>query len=433
MNLEPISSKSPFQLWEHLNSWQKNLFTVILIQTVVNASWSFMHPLYPLFIQQDLGIDDPKKAAFWAGITSGVLAASMMVFGPIWGYVADRHGRRLMVLRAYTGGAIVLTLAGLVTDVRQLIGVRFLHGALSGSVSATMAMAASSVPRNKIPLAIGLLQFSTFFGVTIGPFFGGVFAEAAGFRATYFLSAGIVGGCAILVLLFVRESFQRSEDTRGGFTLFSEMREIVTTRGILPALTVIIVVQGAPVMLQPVLPGFIQSITSGDNEIVGTGLAFAILGLCSGISAIAIGKYSGSLDLRSVLILSCFASSAAFLPLLFVHNYLIFLLLIGLFGFFSGGMLTSINSLVGILIPKQHLGSAFGVVNSANSIAWGIGPLLGGSLALSIGFRQVFFATAVVLAITGAVVAGFFKAIKQPPPAYGQAGASGQDSTGSGS
>ncbi len=199
---------------------------------------------------------------------------------------------------------------------------------------------------------------------------------------------------------------------------FSEMREIVTTRGILPSLAVIIVVQASPVILHPVVPGFIQSITSGDNEIIGTGVAFALLGLCSGISAMAIGKYNDSLNLRLVLILSCFGASMAFFPLHFVNNYQIFLLLIGLFGFFSGGMLTSINSLVGILIPKQHLGAAFGVVNSANSIAWGIGPLLGGSLAFSIGFRQVFFALAVVLALTGAVVAGVFKAIKQPPHEY---------------
>ncbi|MEE9199767.1 MAG: MFS transporter [Dehalococcoidia bacterium] len=417
VSLRRIEPKNPVRVWHQLHPWQRSLALVSLSQAIVIVGFTFMNPLFPLFIQQDLGVEDPKKAAFWAGLTSATMAISMVVFGPFWGYLADRYGRKPMVVRAYLGGASVLLLTGLVTDVHQLIGLRMLHGAIAGSVGASMALAASMVPRNRIAMAVGMLQFSSFFAITMGPLMGGLIANAIGFRSTYFIASGIAVCAAIIVLFLVHEKFERPQETQGeGFTLFREMWGVLSTKGVMPALMVIAVVQGAPVILQPVIPGLIQLITSGDQAITRSGFAFATIGLASGVSAILIGKSSDRLDLRAVLIFSCFGAALAFLPQFFVHNYLVFLLLLAIFGIFSGGMLTSINAMVGQLIPKQHLGSAFGVVNSANAVAWGLSPLVGGSLALTIGLRRVFPAAAVMLALTGMAVVGVFKGIRSPAP-----------------
>lgn len=374
-----------------------------------------MSPLYPLFIQQDLGVDDPEKAAFWAGFSSTFLAFTMATFGPLWGYLADKYGRKPMVLRAFLGGSLVLVLNGLVTDVWQLMLVRVLHGALSGSVGSVMALGASVVPRNRIPLVIGVLQFSLFFAFTIGPLAGALLASAVGFRATYFIAAGTVATSAIIVLIFISEDFEKPQASEGdGYSFFGELKRVVTTKGVLSGLAVVALVQGAPAILQPVIPGFIQLITDGSRVITGSGYAFALLGLMSGVTALFIGRFNERLDLRAVLILCCFGASAAFLSQFFVHSYVMFLLLIGMFGLFSGGMLVSINSIVGMLIPKRHLGAAFGVVNSANSLAWGFSPLIGGSLAWTMGFRRVFPVAALVLAMTGLLVALVLKGIRLP-------------------
>ena len=50
------------------------------------------------------------------------------IVSPWWGRLADRKGRKLMLLRASLGMAIVISLMGAVTSVYQLIGLRLLQG-----------------------------------------------------------------------------------------------------------------------------------------------------------------------------------------------------------------------------------------------------------------------------------------------------------------
>ena len=79
-------------------------------------------------------------------------AVTMAIFAPIWGSLADRYGRKLMVQRAMFGGAVVLAAMGFVQNVQQLVILRAIQGMLTGTVPAATTLVASfSTPR-----AIGL-------------------------------------------------------------------------------------------------------------------------------------------------------------------------------------------------------------------------------------------------------------------------------------
>ncbi len=416
-SLSPIASLLSLR---NVEGWKRQVALVCLAQGTASIGWAFMHPFYPIFIQEELGVDSVEDAAFWAGVTSGIFALFMGLAGPFWGHLADTYGRKPMLIRAYFAGALVLLLSGLITNVGQLVGVRILHGGVSGSVGAAMALAGSYVPSSRLPLTVGLLQFTSYFSITISPFIGGQLIEIFGFRTTYFISSGFVATACLVILLFVRESFQRPEGKRrAALSLFSETRQVLATRGLLPALLFVPIIQGAPTLLQPVAPGFIQSITGADEVILGTGLAFGVLGFTSGVSAILVGRLGSRLNLRTVLIVSCFGASLALLPQFFNHRFYIFVLLFALSGLCNGAMLTSLSSIVGLMLPKQHLGAAFGVLNSASAMAWGLGPLTGGALAWSIGHRRVFLVESIVLAAAAASIAGVFKGIRvqRPSPA----------------
>ena len=414
----PKAPVIPFLLFRGLDNWKRQVALVCLAQGVASIGWSFMQPFYPLFIEQELGVDSAADAAFWAGASSGVFALFMGLAGPFWGHFADTYGRKPMLVRAYAAGTLVLMFSGLITNIPQLIGVRILHGGVSGSVGAAMALAGSFVPSNRIPLVVGLLQFTSYFSITISPFIGGQLAQAFGFRTTYFISSGFVFGAGLMILFFVKESFQRSDDRSGSpLALFSETRQVLATKGLLPALLFVPIIQGAPTVLAPVAPGFIQSITDANRAIFDTGLAFGVLGFCSGVSAIFIGRMGSKLNLRAVLIFSCMGASLSLLPQFFNHQYYIFVLLFALSGLFNGAMMTSLSSIVGLMLPRKHLGAAFGILNSASAMAWGLGPLTGGALAWSIGHRRVFLVESIVLAVAGASIFGIFKGIRAPRPA----------------
>ena len=411
------SPLAPFLVLQNMEGWKRQVALVCLAQGIASIGWSFMQPFYPLFIESELGVESQADAAFWAGASSGVFALFMGLAGPFWGHLADTYGRKPMLVRAYTAGTLVLMFSGLITNIPQLIGVRILHGGVSGSVGAAMALAGSYVPSNRLPLVVGLLQFTSYFSVTISPFIGGQMVEAFGFRTTYFISSGFACTAGLLVLLFIKESFKRPNDkSRSPLALFSETRQVLSTKGLLPALLFVPIIQGAPTVLQPVAPGFIQSITDVDRAVFGTGLAFGVLGFTSGVSAIFVGRMSSRLNLRTVLIVSSIGASLALLPQFFNHHYYLFVLLFGLSGLFNGAMMTSLSSIVGLMLPRKHLGAAFGILNSASAMAWGLGPLTGGALAWSIGHRRVFLVESIVLAVAGASLALLFKGIRVPAP-----------------
>ena len=115
--------------------WRVTLYTTWVAQVFAIVGFSFVMPFMPFYIRE-LGVTDPKLVAVWAGLLGSGSGITMALAGPVWGWVADRYGRKLMVQRAMFGGAIILTLMGLARNVRELFGLRVLQGTITGTVPA---------------------------------------------------------------------------------------------------------------------------------------------------------------------------------------------------------------------------------------------------------------------------------------------------------
>ena len=116
---------------------------------------------------------DVQQVEIWSGLSSFGQALVLAAFSPIWGAYADRHGRRLMVLRAAFGGGAVIGLMGLSQNIWQFFGLRLFQGAFTGVIAAVTALATSFVPRERIGYALGIIQMSAFAGNAVGPLLGG--------------------------------------------------------------------------------------------------------------------------------------------------------------------------------------------------------------------------------------------------------------------
>jgi len=95
-------------------NWKTNLVVIWISQLLSIAGFFFALPFGPYYIQE-LGVHDPAKIKFWVALFGAGPPLSLAVFSPIWGTLADRYGRRLMLLRANLGGAIILSLMGIYT------------------------------------------------------------------------------------------------------------------------------------------------------------------------------------------------------------------------------------------------------------------------------------------------------------------------------
>src|SRR5262249_1331531 len=154
---------------------------------------------------QHLGVHDQHAVLIWSGALYAGTTIALTIFAPIWGSVSDRYGRKGMVVRAMGSGAVIICLMIFVRNPQELLVLRILQGVLSGSVAASQALVASTVPRERLGFAMGLMQTAIFTGNSIGPLVGGQLDVRVGFQATFLVAAGMLAIAALLVAFLVEE------------------------------------------------------------------------------------------------------------------------------------------------------------------------------------------------------------------------------------
>jgi len=382
-------------------SWKKNLYVIFAAELIVIMGFSFVTPFLPLYIQE-VGKFTDDEAAFWSGIAGFAAGLSMFLSSPIWGILADRMGRKPMVLRAMFGGGVVIAATGLVHSVFAIVGLRFLQGLLSGTVAAASALVAASTPRDKLAFAMGMLMVGVYGGNAVGPLIGGVMAEKLGFTASFLITGGILCVGGLIVTMYVSEKFTPPDKSET--TSVKGMLKLARSREILPILGVTLALNAGPGILSPILPLFIQELSPAGSAETAAGLAFFLMGLVATGSSFAAGKLGERYSLKTILIVSCIGSALLYLPPMLAHSSAQLLIFIAIMGLLRGGMISSSSTLIALVAPATQQGIAYGVNQSASSLGGAIGPIIGGALATPLGFRAIFAVTAGVFFLTGLLV-----------------------------
>ena len=191
-----------------LEVWQKNVFAIALSQFVGLMGGNFVFPFMPFYIQE-LGVTKEGEVAFWTGLMATSSGATLFIFSPFWGMLADRYGRKRMLLRAYLGGIVALMLQGLAQNVWQLALLRALQGSLMGTIPAATALVAASTPKRELASSMGILQMAIFASQSTGPLMGGFLAATIGIRTTFFVTGALFTIPFFIVVAMVEEQFER--------------------------------------------------------------------------------------------------------------------------------------------------------------------------------------------------------------------------------
>ncbi len=138
-------------------SWRRGLWAMVAVQFIMSISFNIVSPLMPLFLP-DLGVTSPAAVNLWAGVLAAATSAIAVFAAPIWGGLADRYGRKLMVLRSTFGIAIFTALMGVAQNPWQMLALRGGMGLLAGFSSASTVMVSSIVPENRLGYALGWMS-----------------------------------------------------------------------------------------------------------------------------------------------------------------------------------------------------------------------------------------------------------------------------------
>ena len=389
-----------------MEAWQRNLTIIWASQLIAIVGFSVVFPFLPYYIQE-LGVTELHEVELWSGVLFATQAVTMAIFAPIWGTLSDRYGRKMMVQRAMFGGAITLAAMGFVQDVWQLALLRAIQGMLTGTVSAATTLVASSTPRERSGYALGLLQMAVWTGASVGPLVGGLIADTWGYRAAFWVTGILLFLAGLTVWRFVEEDFQppdRDKD-KAGAGFWEGVRLVFHQRPLLSLFSIRFLMRLAVRLIGPVLPLFVQSIVAPTARLATiTGLISGVQAGASAIGAVTLGRASDRIGYRRVLLTCAALGALLYAPQFFVTTPWQLLILQGATGLAMSGVLASTSALLANLAPERRQGAVYGVDASVVSAANAVAPMLGASIAATVGLRAPFLLTAGGLALASGLV-----------------------------
>ena len=149
--------------------WQRNLYR-LPVRLVHDHRRDDVAAAFPAALCAAARRDHSAAAAVqWSGVAFGATFLAAALVSPLWGRMADRYGRKLILIRASLGMAVVMSLLGLAQNVWQLVGLRFLAGLVGGYASGATVMVATQTPSSRTGWALGTLASGVMAGNLVGP------------------------------------------------------------------------------------------------------------------------------------------------------------------------------------------------------------------------------------------------------------------------
>ncbi len=413
-------------------AWRRTLAIAFFAQLTTAVGFSSIFPFLPLYVEA-LGSSTGLSLELLAGLVFSGQAFTMMLASPIWGALADRFGRKLMVERATFGGALIVLLMAFARSAEELVILRAIQGLITGTIAALNALVAASVPRDRVGSAMGLLQSGLAGGVALGPLLGGAVADALGYRAAFYVTASLLLLAGILVLVGVREPRRprgQPQQEDGGDELRGVVRlwrAVLTSKGVLVAYWMRFLTQFGRMMVVPVMPLFVALLLDQGPGVPGggaigvntfTGLVIGVASATTTVSSIYLGRLGDRLGHRPVVTACALLAAGLYALQGQVTAAWQLLALQALVGVALGGVIPTVSALLAGYTRPGIEGTVYGLDNTIVSGARAVAPLAGAGVALLLGLRAAFTAAAVAFLLAALLAA--WSLPKPPPPVESQ-------------
>lgn len=374
--------------------WQRNLKIAWIGTFFTGASFSIVMPFMALYVEE-LGVKG-AMVEWYAGLSVALSALASALVSPVWGRLADRYGRKPMMIRASM--VMTFTMGGLafVPNVFWMLFLRILNGLFAGYVPNATALIASQAPQQRSGYALGTLSTGLTAGVLIGPLLGGALSEAFGMRGTFLLVGLILFICCLLTIFGLREDFQPIE--KGEMMSLSQVFAKIPSKSLLIGLFVTsMIIQISAQSIAPILALYIRYLGQSDNILFYSGLIVSAMGFSSLLSTPYLGRLGDCIGNHRLLLMGLFYSFLLYFLCGFAGSALQLGLLRFAYGFGVGALMPSVNSLLTKMTPKEGISRIFSFNQSFSYIGQVLGPFVGSAVATGLGYRWVFFVTAMIV------------------------------------
>ncbi|MDT2755812.1 multidrug efflux MFS transporter [Enterococcus asini] len=377
-------------------TWEKNLIVLWFGTFMAGIGFSLVMPFMSLYIDT-LGDFSAHALNLWSGLAFSATFLVTTIISPWWGRLADQKGRKLMLLRASLGMAVVLAAMGLVTNVYQLVGLRLLQGVFSGYISNATALVATGTPKKRSGQVLGTLATGSVTGQLLGPLVGGITASAFGYRLTFFITGSILLLVFFLSLFFVHEEFTPIEktDLQPATQILKELKYPHVVIGMF---ITTMIIQASNNSISPIISLYIRELLHGQGNVtLVSGIIASLPGVATLIAAPRMGRLGDRIGSERILAVGLLMAIIVYIPMSLVTN----VWQLGILRFFIGisdaCLLPAVNALITKYSPHHAAGRIFSYNQSFQATGNVFGPMIGSSISSLFGYRAVFLSTSLLV------------------------------------
>ena len=377
-------------------NWKRNLTVAWLGCFLTGVAFSLVMPFLPLYVEH-LGVTGHSALNMWSGIVFSITFLFSAIASPFWGGLADRKGRKIMLLRSALGMSIVMVLMGFASNIWQFLALRALLGLLGGFVPNANALIATQVPRHKSGWALGTLSTGGVSGALLGPMIGGFLADTYGLRPVFFITAAVLFTCFVFTLFCIREQFTpvNKKDMLHARQVFTSLKN---PKLVLSLFVTTMIIQVATGSIAPILTLYVRELAGNVSNLAFiSGMIASVPGVAALISAPRLGKLGDRIGPERILICALVVSVLLLIPMSMVQTPWQLGVLRFLLGAADGALLPAVQTLLIYNSSNQIAGRIFSYNQSFRDIGNVTGPLVGAAVSASYGFRTVFLVTACVV------------------------------------
>ncbi|MBO0783763.1 MAG: MFS transporter [Ktedonobacteraceae bacterium] len=353
------------------------LFILPASLALIMTGFGIIIPVFPQRLEA-LGLGAGTLA-----LMEGAFGLGTFLFSTPMGVLANRFGRKPLVLLALIGFILTNLMLAFVNGPLFFIGIRFLEGALvAGFMPASMAMVGDAVPLEKQGRWMGVMTTAQAGGIALGPAIGGVLYQSWGFTSPFLLSAAFALVSSLLALVLLPETLP--EQVRAQAQLRKEEKQR-GEKGHATTSLVSLALLFAPLLLidlgavfvypfsLPQYPFFFEKTLHYDAAQYG--LIISAYGLTLAVFPLILGRLSDMLPKKLLVVLGCLLGAALNLAMLLLHQYALLIAAAVITGVGSALYMPAISTIYLNATSDQNRSQLMGIRSTAISLALLLAPL----------------------------------------------------------
>ncbi|MCM3338938.1 MFS transporter [Paenibacillus sp. MER TA 81-3] len=390
--------------WEY---WKKVIVMLCLGWTVIWIYRTILNPILPE-IQRDLNVTSDASMGL---IFSVFFFAYTMMQIPS-GLLADRFGRKTIIIPGFILFAVGAVLVGFSTSLMFILVASFITGLGQGTYyGPAYSISSETIPKEKRGISTAIINSGSAIGMAIGLIGSSFLVKDAGWdwRVLLFITAGLA---FILMLVFVKnikkntvQSKAAAADTEENVEDKATLKRLLANPKMVASYVLYFATCYGYYMIVTWLPSYLQE----ERGFHGTAIGFAaaLVAFSAVPGALLFSRLSDKFmhkKITFIIILELLAAVMLYLTVSVNTNTLLIICLI-LYGFLGKlAVEPLLISYVADIAPKQGIGTTFGFFNFFGMMSSVVAPFVTGLISDATGSKVLGFYLATIIIVVGAAV-----------------------------